>query len=76
MYYFYINFPRFSDKTILIHSGACSKCNNGLGLRGLGSTSRGFWAGPFMQHAQASAALDLLVSKFVNPPLTSNCDCI
>jgi hypothetical protein len=29
-----------------------------------------------MQHAQASEALELLVSKFVNPPLTSNCDCI
>jgi hypothetical protein len=75
-YYFYVNFPRFKEKKILIHRNTCSNCKNGTGLRGRGSNEKGFWAGPFNKYIHAHEALTKLVSKFQNPPECGDCDCI
>jgi hypothetical protein len=75
-YYFYVNFPNFASKTILIHKGTCGHCNQGLGKNGIGSNERGFWAGPFGQYDNARAALTNLFDKFINPPQTGDCNCI
>jgi hypothetical protein len=75
-FYFYVNFPRFSERRILIHRNTCGHCNDGNGQRGTGSNEKGFWAGPFKQYDHASEALRKLNSKFQNPPMTGDCDCI
>jgi hypothetical protein len=75
-YCFYLNFPRFTEKRILIHRNTCGHCNDGQGQRGTGINEGGFWTGQFKQHAHASEALRRLNSKFQNPPLTGDCDCI
>ena len=76
MYYFYINFPTFKNRTILIHKGECGDCQNGNGKRNIGSNHRGFWAGPFKKYDQAYSALSKLQSKFRNPPEIGDCRCI
>lgn len=75
-YYFYLNFPRFSEKKILIHRNTCLKCKNGAGLRSGGSNEKGFWAGPFKRYDDATAALKKLVSKFRIQPDIGDCTCI
>ena len=75
-FYFYLNFPRFSEKRILIHRNSCLRCKNGEGLHGAGSNEKGFWAGPFNHYEHANDALRKLISKFSNPPETGDCDCI
>ena len=75
-FYFYLNFPRFSDKKILIHVHTCGHCANGNGKRGTGSNEKGFWAGPFKKYSHAKEALLKLILKFENPPETGNCNCI
>jgi hypothetical protein len=75
-FYFYINFPTFASKKILIHRGTCGHCNHGNGKKGGGSNEKGFWAGPFNSHSNARRALDSLIGKFQNPPLTGDCSCI
>lgn len=76
MYYFYINFPTFKNRTILIHKGECGDCQNGNGKRNVGSNEKGFWAGPFKKYAHAYSALSKLQSKFRNPPEIGDCSCI
>ena len=73
---FYVNFPRFSEKIILIHRNTYLKCRNGDGLHSTGSNEKGFWAGPFNKHIHASIALSKLISKFENPPETGYCNCV
>jgi hypothetical protein len=75
-FYFYVNFPRFSEKNILIHRNTCLRCKNGSGLRGSGSNEKGFWAGSFKRYNHASEALRKMNSKFKNPPMMGDCDCI
>ena len=55
MYYFYINYPRFKDRTILIHHGDCGDCQNGTGKQGSGSNEKAF--GP--DHSQIFQMLKL-----------------
>ena len=76
MYYFYINYPNFKDRIILIHHGDCSQCQNGNGMHEAGSNEKGFWAGPFKKYDHAAIALAKLVAKFRNPPETGDCGCI
>ena len=64
MYYFYINYPNFKDRTILIHNGDCGQCQNGNGMQGSGSNERGFWAGPFEELIHAEEALKSLIKLF------------
>lgn len=40
MYYFYINFPTFKDRTILIHHGDCGQCKDGNGMFESGSNKK------------------------------------
>ena len=75
-FYFYVNFPRFAEKKILIHRNTCLRCKNGDGLRGAGSNEKGFWTGPFKKYAHAYSALSKLQSKFRNPPEIGDCSCI
>jgi hypothetical protein len=75
MYYFYINYPRFKDRTILIHHGYCGDCQNGTGKQGSGSNEKGFWTGSFANLSDAETALKLLVEKFKNPPKIRNHSC-
>ncbi len=75
MYYFYINYPRFKDRTILIHHGDCGDCQNGTGKQGSGSNEKGFWTGSFANLSDAETALKLLVKLFKDPPKTRNCSC-
>jgi hypothetical protein len=72
MYYFYINFPNFKDRTILIHNGDCGNCQNGIGMNDIGSNERGFWAGPFKDLNQAEQALQSLIKLFNHKPMTGN----
>jgi len=76
MYYFYINFPTFKQRTILIHKGECGDCQNGNGKRNIGSNEKGFWAGPFKKYEHAYSALSKLQSKFQNPTKIGDCNCI
>jgi hypothetical protein len=73
MYYFYINFPNFNDRTILIHHGTCGRCQNGNGQRGSGTNAIGFWAGPFQTYNDAHGALTKLIRRFQNPPNIDDC---
>ena len=73
MYYFYVNFPTFREG-ILVHNGACGRCNNGMGLHNAGSSTRGFWAGPFQTRQDAHTALASLMRKFRNPPNGGDCN--
>ena len=75
MYYFYINYPNFKDRTILIHHGDCGQCQNGTRKQGAGSNEKGFWTGSFAKLSDAETALELLVKLFKNPPNTENCSC-
>ena len=75
-FYFYVNFPRFWEKKIMIHRNTCLRCKNGSGLRGAGSNEKGFWAGPFKNYEHAYSALSKLQSKFQNPPEIGDCSCI
>ncbi len=75
-FYFYVNFPRFSEKKILIHRNTCLRCKNGAGLRGGSSNEKGFLAGPFKKYDHAAIALTKLIAKFSNPPETGDCGCI
>jgi hypothetical protein len=75
MYYFYINYPTFKDRTILIHHGDCGDCQNGTDKQGSGSNEKGFWTGSFANLSDAETALKLLVEKFKNPPKIRNHSC-
>lgn len=75
-FYFYVNFPRFSEKKILIHRNTCGHCNSGQGKRGTGSNEKGFWCGPFKKYDHAAIALTKLIAKCSNSPKTGDCDCI
>lgn len=75
MYYFYINFPNFKDRIILIHHGDCGNCQKGNGKQGSGSNEKGFWTGSFSNLSDAETALKLLVKLFKDPPKAGNCTC-
>ena len=75
-FYFYVNFPRFFEKSIFIHKNNCGHCKDGNGKRGTSSNEKGFWAGPFKKYEHASEALWKLNEKFQNPPTIEDCDCI
>lgn len=68
MYYFYINFKTFKDRTILIHHGDCGHCKNGNGMFESGSNEKGFWAGPFKELSHADEALNSLIKLFNYQP--------
>jgi broad specificity polyphosphatase/5'/3'-nucleotidase SurE len=55
-FYFYVNFPRSSEKQILIHRNIRSHCNDRKGKIETGSNEKGFWAGPFTKYDHASKA--------------------
>ncbi len=63
MYYFYLNFPKYKDKEILIHKKNCGFCKNETG-----NTINGFWAGPFTKIEDAEINLiklnNLVIHKF------------
>jgi len=63
MYYFYLNFPNYKDKEILIHTKNCGFCKNETG-----NTRNGFWAGPFNNLEDAETNLkslnNLVIHKF------------
>jgi len=75
MYYFYLNFPTFKERTILIHKGDCSECQNGNGKQGSGSNEKGFWAGPFHELSHAEEALKKMIKLFNHQPKTKNHRC-
>jgi hypothetical protein len=75
MYYFYINYPNFKDRTILIHNGDCGNCQSGTGKQGAGSNEKGFWTGSLSNLSDTQTALELLVKLFKNRPKTGNCSC-
>ena len=75
-FFFYVNFPRFTEKPIFIHRNTCGHCKDGNGQKGMGSNEKGFWAGPFKQYDHAYEALMKLNSKFHGRATTGDCDCI
>jgi len=75
MYYFYINYPNFKDRTILIHYSDCGNCQNGTGKQGSGSNEKGFWAGPFKELIHAEEALKSLIKLFNYQPEIGNHSC-
>jgi len=75
MYYFYINYPTFKDRTILIHYGDCGQCKKGNGMFDSGSNEKGFWAGPFKDLNQAEQSLHSLIRLFNHKPPTGNHSC-
>ena len=75
MYYFYINYPNFKDRTILIHDGECGHCQNGNGMRESGNNEKGFWAGPFKDLSQAEQSLQSLIKFFNHKPPIDNHSC-
>jgi len=75
MYFFYVNFPNFKDRTILIHKANCGHCQNGIGMKVLGSNERGFWAGPFKELNQAEESLNNLIKFFNHKPEIGNHTC-
>jgi hypothetical protein len=76
MFYFYINFPTFKSRTILIHRGECGDCQNGIGKHNIGSNEKGFWSGPFKNLDDADSAMKKLQKKFKYPPNIGNCTCV
>ena len=63
MYYFYLNFPNYKSKNIMIHSSECGDCKSGIGKRGSLSNEKGFWAGPFETYLNAELCLEELLKK-------------
>ncbi len=75
MYYFYINYPNFKDRTILIHNGDCGQCKDVYGMFDSGSNEKCFWAGPFKELNHADEALKSLIKLFNYEPEIGNHSC-
>jgi hypothetical protein len=74
MFYFYINFPNFKERVIIMHKADCGMCRNGKGQNGPEySNERGFWAGPFEKYPDTVLALEKLISKFNTKVNFDNC---
>lgn len=70
MYYFYLNFPEYKRKEILIHNSNCGHCNNETG-----NTENGFWAGPFTKIEDVETNLKKLNSLVKHNFKYRKCSC-
>jgi hypothetical protein len=70
MYFFYLNFPTYKERTILIHKKECGFCKNEIG-----NTNNGFWAGPFQNLYEIESSLKKLNNLMIIKFQFKNCSC-
>ena len=75
MYYFYLNFPNYKTKSIMIHHQDCGHCRSGHGKLSSLSNKNGFWAGPFNAIEDTEDSLEKLMKLVVNKFTYTICRC-